>query len=103
MRDGSAHHLQFDLGLMVCEAIQRLEIPRHVTQATLSASSESLMSRDHVTLRLRLKTPVDANALAELLRRLEPELFAEADSPGSGLFLAFRDSGRRHIAVSGRF
>jgi hypothetical protein len=41
------------------------------------------MSRNHVTLRLPLKTPVDAKALAELLPRLVPELFAEADTLGA--------------------
>jgi hypothetical protein len=41
------------------------------------------MSRNHVTLRLALKRPVDANALAELLPRLAPDLFAEADTRGA--------------------
>jgi hypothetical protein len=42
-----------------------------------------VMSRNHVTLRLPLKTPVDANALAELLPRLPPDLFAGADALGA--------------------
>jgi hypothetical protein len=41
------------------------------------------MNRNHVTLRLPLKTPVNANALAELLPRLAPELFAQSDPLGA--------------------
>jgi hypothetical protein len=41
------------------------------------------MNRNHVTLRFHLKRPVDANALAELLPRLAPELFAVDDAPGA--------------------
>jgi hypothetical protein len=41
------------------------------------------MRRNHATLRLPLKTPVDAEALAELLPRLVPELFAEAGTLGA--------------------
>jgi hypothetical protein len=50
------------------------------------------MRHNHVTLRLPLKTPVDANALSALLPRLAPELFARADPPGAAYsYFAIQD------------
>jgi hypothetical protein len=55
----------------------------------MATGAGDLMSRNHVTLRISLKTPVNANALAELLPRLVPELFAGADTLGAVYFPHF--------------